>query len=360
MTTGAIEEDTFISGFVPVSSWKDIRLDLINSTLPDSDNHPDWDSAYKLLEERIVTRFIDPIKWILSKKKDVGEGFSAVALQCILIEFLEALYEGKIYTTSKKPRGFEYHSSKELFCNFLMKRKPFSDYFKQQENAEGFFDNIRCGLLHEAATKESSRINNAPTHDMIVLFEKNDPTNMRIYRENFFNAVLQFIEEYKKSLLTNAELKTNFIRKMDDICGIRHEYYFAYGSNMFPPRLRERIKKYHCGFQATASGYEFTYNKKGADKTAKANLKSSTEGQVYGVCFEIDEEDFNKLDGYEKGYEKCCIKLRINGKDEIADTYISSITDENIAPSDEYKNLVLWGAKYWGLEEQYVSSYLDK
>lgn len=360
MTNGVIEEDTFISGFEPVSTWKNIRVDLIKSALPNSDSHPDWESAYKLLEKRLTTRFIDPIEWILAKKKDVGEGFSAVALQCILIEFLEALYEGKVYTTKKNPRAFEYHSSKELFCNFLLSRKPFSDYFKQRENAEGFFDNIRCGLLHEAATKESSRINNAPTHGVIAWFEPDDPKNMRIYRENFFKAILKFIEEYRKTLLKSAELKTNFIRKMDDICGIRHDYYFAYGSNMFPPRLLERIEKYHYGFRATAIRYEFTYNKKGADGTAKANIKHSEQNQIHGICFEIDKEDFNKLDDYEKGYDKQRITLRINGKSESAQTYISSLTDESISPSSEYKNLVLQGARHWGLDTKYVSDYLDK
>ena len=360
MTTGAIEEDTFISQFVPVSRWKDIRLDLIKGTLPDSDNPPDWESAYKLLKKRIDTRFIDSIKWILSKKKDVGEGFSAVALQCILIEFLEALYEGKVYTTSKQPRGFEYHSSKELFCNFLLKREPFSRCFKQRENAEGFFDNIRCGLLHEAATKGSSRINNAPTHEMIVFFEQGDPRNMRIYRENFFNAILQFIGEYRKELLKDTTLKTNFIRRMDDICGIRHEYYFAYGSNMFLPRLLERIGKYHYGVQTAAIGYEFSYNKKGADKTGKANLKQSTGSRVYGICFEIDELDFNELNKYEQGYKKESIELLVNGKKECAYTYKSSDTDDDLRPSGEYKDLILRGAEYWKLDETYVSRYLNK
>ena len=145
---------------------------------------------------------------------------------------------------------------------------------------------------------------------------------------------------------------------MDDICGIKHDYNFAYGSNMFPPRLLNRIGKYHCGLQAIASGYEFTYNKEGVDNTAKANLKSSTAGQVYGVCFEIDKEDFSKLDQYEKGYERCDIELQINGKKETARTYMSSCIGQNNLPSTEYKNLILQGARYWGLDKKYVADYL--
>jgi hypothetical protein len=43
---------------------------------------------------RIKTRFLNPIDWILEKRHDKGEGFSVVALQRILIEFLEAFYQG--------------------------------------------------------------------------------------------------------------------------------------------------------------------------------------------------------------------------------------------------------------------------
>ena len=70
------------------------------------------------VESNLRTRFLNPIDWILEKRHDCGEGFSVVALQCVLIEFLEAFYQGSLYTTSKKPREFEYNSSKQLFSDF--------------------------------------------------------------------------------------------------------------------------------------------------------------------------------------------------------------------------------------------------
>lgn len=360
MSKGKIHDDTFISAFINVSEWKKHRVKLIEGIPRDTNAKAEWESAFNLLYTRIKTRFLNPINWILEKRYDVGEGFSVVTLQCILIEFLEAFYQGKIFTTSKTPRDFEYNSSKQLFCDFLMGHKPFSDHFTSKANANGFFDNIRCGLLHEAATKQTSRINNAPTHDMLVLFEENDSSNMRIYRENFYHAICEYIASYKTELLSNRTLQINFIRKIDDICGIKHNYYFAYGSNMHPERLLERIDKYHTAFQVTLSNYTFTYNKKSNDGTAKANIEPIDGDVVYGICFEIDDDDFSILQKCEGGYDRRNVSVTTKeGRETKAVTYISSSIDNTLAPSNEYKDLVLKGASHWGLEKSYVTEYLS-
>jgi hypothetical protein len=361
MSKSRINDDTLISASTDVAAWKNLRLKLLDGLHQNANEKSDWESAYSLFYIRIKTRFLNPIDWILEKKHNKGEGFSVVALQCILIEFLEAFYQGKIYTTSKEPRNFEYNSSRQLFCDFLMRHKPFSDYFKKEANATGFYDNIRCGLLHEAATKQTSRINNAPSHKMLVLFEENDPSNMRIYRENFYKALCDHIESYKIKLLAEKDLQINFIRKWDDICGIKHNYYFAYGSNMLPERLLERIIKYHTAFPSTLSNYRFTYNKKSIDRTAKANIIEDTSGAVaMGICFEIDDDDFSELQKFENGYDRRNITITLKGGKQVsAVTYISDSTDDTLTPSKEYKDLVLKGANYWDLDKTYVSEYLS-
>jgi gamma-glutamylcyclotransferase (GGCT)/AIG2-like uncharacterized protein YtfP len=240
-----------------------------------------------------------------------------------------------------------------------MVHKPFSEDFKSKDSTNGFFDNIRCGLLHEAATKETSRINKASSHDMLVLFEKDDPSNMRIYRENFYNAILEFIDSYELELLSSRDLQINFIRKMDDICGIKHSYYFAYGSNMLPKRLLERIKKYHTAFQAILPDHKFTYNKKSIDGTAKSNIAPNCGTEVHGVCFEIDEDDFAILRKHEGGYDQRNIEVATKeGIKTKAVTYISSSIDTALVASPAYKSMVLKGAQHWGLSDAYISGYL--
>ena len=360
-----IQSDTLISGTsIDVDKWKNFRRELIKEiicrdTEPKQEN---WQGAFKIFNTRIETRFLNPIDWILEKRIDSGEGFSVVALQCILIEFLEAFYQGKVYTTSKSPNAFEYNSSKKLFSDFLMGHKPFSDYFKTNANANGFFDNIRCGLLHEAATKQASRINNAPNHNRLVLFEDNDPTNMRIYRENFYTAILEYIESYKMELLTNRQLQINFVRKMDDICGIRHSYYFAYGSNMDRERLITRIGIYHTAFSAILENYKFVYNKKSKDGSAKANIEEAADKIVHGVCYEIDHDAFEELKKCESGYDQRDIVVVSTKKDvkTTSVTYISKSIDNTLLATNEYKNIVIKGAKDWELDKSYIAEYLDR
>jgi gamma-glutamylcyclotransferase (GGCT)/AIG2-like uncharacterized protein YtfP len=333
MGKGKIQNDTYISAFTSVWQWAEHRKQLIAGILCGTCKEEDWQEAFaQFLHTRIKTRFLDPIDWILERRQDCGEGFAVVALQCILIEFLEATYQGKIYTTSKQPNPFEYNSSRQLFSDFLLNHKPFSRFFKSKANANGF---------------------------MLVWFEPNDPRNMRIYRENFYAAVLEFIEAYRIELPSNRELQINFMRKIDDICGIRRVYYFAYGSNMLPTRLIERIEKYHTAFRARLPGYKFMYNKKGVDGTAKANIATDGNAEVCGVCFEIDAEDLKQLSNYEGGYDQRQIVVTNENRDEVrAVTYISASVDNTLRASTEYKGIVLKGAKHWELSEDYIAGYL--
>ena len=134
---------------------------------------------------------------------------------------------------------------------------------------------------------------------------------------------------------------------MDDICGVKHEYYFAYGSNMLPERLLERIGKYHTAFPVYLSDYRFVYNKKSCDGTTKANIECIKYEVVHGVCFEIDSDDIAILQKYSKDKLTSVV------------TFISSSIDETLKPSSEYKGLVLKGASHWHLDKSYVTKYLS-
>ena len=82
-------------------------------------------------------------------------------------------------------------------------------------------------------------------------------------------------------------------------------YYFAYGSNLHPVRLRER------GLPAQLIGgtelrhHRLAFHKKGQDESSKCNLVR-TDGEydrVYGAIYELDSKHKNDLDSFEgKGY----------------------------------------------------------
>lgn len=73
----------------------------------------------------INDRFLKPIEKILKGDEQSGEGFTIVAIDCILMEFLEALHQGRVYRYRESNRPGppqEYSGSQELFVSFLSTR----------------------------------------------------------------------------------------------------------------------------------------------------------------------------------------------------------------------------------------------
>jgi hypothetical protein len=72
---------------------------------------------------------------------------------------------------------------------------------------------VRCGLLHEARTKNDWTIW-AKSPDGRVA----DTTEKVIYRDNFQEALLAFIKAYGERLVQDAAYQEAFIRKFDKLC----------------------------------------------------------------------------------------------------------------------------------------------
>lgn len=139
-----------------------------------------------------------------------------MALHCTLIEFLESTVQGKTYRYVRKgePRLtlHEYRCSGPLFEHFLVQRAPFSKSF-DQEIAADFYQNVRCGLLHESCTKNGWIIKGKSLTGEIICAK-----NKFIYRNNVHNALIAFIAWYKSTLPLDTDLQAAFIRKFDALC----------------------------------------------------------------------------------------------------------------------------------------------
>ena len=143
-----------------------------------------------------------------------GEGFTITAIQCALIEFFAATVIGKSYRFLKNRQGlgpFEYNKSGDLFVDFLSSNQPFGKHFSRGE-AEEFYGSIRCGLLHEAATKNGWRIRARSFNGVVI-----DQTRKIFFRDNFQALLNQFVREYGKRIQTDAALQDAFIRKYDKL-----------------------------------------------------------------------------------------------------------------------------------------------
>jgi hypothetical protein len=99
--------------------------------------------------------------------------------------------------------------------NFLEVRQPFAGKFTK-ELAEDFYKGVRCGLLHEARTKKGWIIRgHGPSGKLIDVEEK---WRKIVYRDEFQNELLRFVEWYGETLPLDASLQEAFIRKFDSLC----------------------------------------------------------------------------------------------------------------------------------------------
>ena len=143
--------------------------------------------------------------------------------------------------------------------------------------------------------------------------------------------------------------------------------YFAYGSNMFLPKMRKAVlSAVPCGV-ARLAGYTLKFHKKSKDKSAKCDaFKTGNEKDVvHGVVYEIDEKEKQDLDSKEglgNGYNEMEAVLESDQGTVIAFMYVadSDYIDDTLKPYSWYKQFVLEGARLNRFPESYVEEYVEK
>lgn len=194
----------FISSKHTVNEYR--KLDLkVNS------DREIWYEAIEIFIDRINSRFIEPINYLLkvanSTYNDFPKSqfeFSALAIISLLIETLQQFKDGKINNDGEVSVNYK---------NFLEQELKFTE-----QEAKVFYKNIRCGLLHQGEILDKT---------VIVPYEKsyNDIYNDPFIQKNKLNTKILFkkIIRYFKNyidLLSDSRNKTyreNFIKKMNSI-----------------------------------------------------------------------------------------------------------------------------------------------
>jgi hypothetical protein len=205
------DHSTFITAWKTIDDWQYTSQELKSGV-----NTKVWeDVAEDYYMARLEFRYLSPIRLLQEHGTSIGEGFSISAIQCTLIEFLESTVQGKSYRYLRRGEtlgDFEYSSSSDIFTNFLVSRAPFLAQF-DVSLANDFYTGVRCGLLHEARTKNDWRI--WATDPMGRIVDANDKI---VFRDNFQDALIEFINSYKAELPTNVLYQEAFIRKFDSLC----------------------------------------------------------------------------------------------------------------------------------------------
>ena len=138
-------------------------------------------------------------------------------------------------------------------------------------------------------------------------------------------------------------------------------YYFAYGSNLHPLRLRERVPSAEFVSVAGYQGHRIVFEKRGRDGSGKCTLVYTDCGEdiAYGAIYTLDPEHKPILDRYEgPGYRERQITVDCDGSIFTCFTYIArqSHRSNNLMPYHWYKQLVMAGARYHRFPEYYISA----
>lgn len=198
--------DHYISGSNTPNDWISFSKDLAPGDIPEK-----WEEAVtEYFLPRLQLRYLNPIETLRDHGTCEGEGFSIMTILCSLIEFLESTHQGKIYKYVSNPNDLEqneYSSSKKMFIDFFVNQNPFNEIFNKKQ-AKEFYSSIRCGLLHEAATKNNWRIwADSDTGEMMCFKRK------IVFRNEFELAIREFIKSYTRALRTEKTLQENFLIK---------------------------------------------------------------------------------------------------------------------------------------------------
>ncbi|MDO8436744.1 MAG: gamma-glutamylcyclotransferase family protein [Nitrosomonadaceae bacterium] len=140
-------------------------------------------------------------------------------------------------------------------------------------------------------------------------------------------------------------------------------YYLAYGSNLHPIRLQERVLSARVVGVVDLPGHTLAFHKRSDDLSGKCLLYSDqgASSKAYGVLYEFDPTQKPQLDAAEgsgKGYFEQQVSVPFGGCDYTAYIYMASSThmDPTLAPYHWYKNLVVAGARFHALPPDYVAN----
>ena len=131
--------------------------------------------------------------------------------------------------------------------------------------------------------------------------------------------------------------------------------YAAYGSNLHPLRLTDRISSAQLITTGLLPKWSLYFHKRSNDESGKCNIVAGGDGAHFAI-FEISAKDkltLDKIEGVGFGYSEIILCIPDVG-DCVSYVAEDSHIDNSLRPYDWYKELVLIGARIHGFPEDYL------
>lgn len=172
----------------------------------DSRNPKDWSKAADVLRDRLDGRFLGFASSCLRARHS---GFVVLAIDCLLVETIQQFKDG---VTNGNRR------SEEMVKRFLEGSRFQPDFDADARKA--FYQDIRCGLLHQAEAKRMWLIRRSQP---ALLHTVPEGQGYIVDVERFHAALKGSLDDYLNLLSkpTESLLRSHLWKKMDQICNVR-------------------------------------------------------------------------------------------------------------------------------------------
>lgn len=211
-----INGDLYISEKYKLSDYIALNLNINSHTEV-------WGKAIDIFISRINGRYFNAINK-LSDNGDIEEmqkyGFSIMSIECLLIDTLVKFRYGPIRINNHLNRDDRFkkirfnQENKIRFMKFLS--EFLSEEFAEGKNAEKFYKDIRCGIVHFGTTENTSRLT-CDSDKLIKLLENGD---ISVDVNILYNKLERYFQKYINDLkdINQRKLRENFIITMNYLC----------------------------------------------------------------------------------------------------------------------------------------------
>jgi len=136
-------------------------------------------------------------------------------------------------------------------------------------------------------------------------------------------------------------------------------YYFAYGSNMDWPQMQRRCPSARFVCVARLPGYRFAIARHSRLRNCgTANIFPEAASELWGIVYDVSDEDLVIMDGFEDGYARAFIDVFALNDGNLpvrSLVYIAPKEDGVPPPNAQYKRHILDGARHWQLPGPYIA-----
>ena len=137
--------------------------------------------------------------------------------------------------------------------------------------------------------------------------------------------------------------------------------YFAYGSNMNKEQMHERCSSALLLGVASLIDYRLAFTIYSPTRACGcADIVPTPDAAVFGLLYEMTEEDMSALDtfeGHPEHYRRTTITVRdTNMQEHTVFSYDVVTKQEGLLPSRHYLGLITDAAKEYGFPEQYQTT----